>query len=211
MKSIPRMPLLVLLPFLLLPLACNSNNPATSAPVTVIIQQPSGTNPTPSPTSAPSTFIIWQNGTAGCYQGNCLIDQIFILVGGTTQVTGNALEWDSDSTYCNPGLYGGVSNQADVTAYANGHLQMDMKLGLSPASYNNIYVGSGVLYNLNLALLNTSSFTHVSVPLDLASAGPNLSLWNGPFVQIQLYCFGGGSFPASGPLLYLNNVEWTSN
>jgi len=210
MKYFHLMFLLVLPVLLSLPWACNSNNPVSSAPVTVILQQPSSSNPTPTATSAPTTFIIWQNGTAGCYQGNCLINQVFVGFSGTTQVTGNALEWDSDSTNCNTSANGGISNPVDATAYANGHLQLDLKPGLNPSSYTYITVGCGVPYSVNLALLSTSSFTHVSVPLDLTTVNPNLSLWSGLAIQITLNC-SGGNFPASGPLLYINNVEWTSN
>jgi hypothetical protein len=175
----------------------------------------SNSTPIPTPVPTPATFIVWQNGTAGCFLGNCLIGQVFVIPGGgdSLQTNGNNLELDSaSSSLCNPQYNGSVGNPINANGFVGGHLQMDMKLALSPASYGGISVGCINLYNLNLSLLNTSSFTHVLVPLDLPLPPVDLSTWYGSEFRINMGCPNGTTyFPTSGPLLYVNNIEWISN
>lgn len=189
-----------------------SVTPTSSNPAAVTVYYP---NPNPTP----SQFVIWQNGTLGCYNGDCLTAQIRLQTfndGPTTfQTTSNALEWDSNNSgICDPEFEAFLPGPENVNAYTKGHLQMDVKLALPPASYGGISVGCFDSYNLNLSLLSTTSFTHVSVPLDFPTlAYPyDYSIWSGVLFQVSIYCPGGPTYlPSTGPLLYVNNVMWTAN
>ena len=202
-------------------IGCTNSNLAPSALYPLPVQ-----TPIPVPTLVP--FVIWQNGTVGCYQGNCLLDLVRLstINGGPTtfQTNGNSLEWDSNgSNICNPSLTGYMNDPIDITPYLplNGHLQMDIKLALTTASYGSIYIRydnfTGNLgYALNLSLLSSTSFTHVSVPLFFFQSIPPtynyFSEWTGNVFEIDLNCPNGPTyFPNSGPLLYVNNIQWTAN
>ena len=220
----------------ILPAACTSNNANPAGPVTLVLQQsanftntptPPPTNtPSPTATAAPVTFTIWQNGLEGCFQGNCLIGQVYgVGAGGpvTTFASGNNLEVDSTvSGNCDNVIELTVGGPIDATAFTNGHLQFDLKLGIAPSSFGSIYVSEAgpfvptnlcPEYGLNLSLLSTSSFTHVSVPTNFFNLGvTSLNTWREPVFYLEMFCPNGSVyFPSSGPLLYLNNIEWTSN
>lgn len=203
--------LALLAPLALLPLACNSNNPTAAGPVTLVLQQPAGSNPTATTTP----FMIWQNGTADCFQGNCVTYQDTVSITGQVsfQVSGNNLELDSATATCwNGDLIGYLPNPCNATGYTDGHLQMDVKLGLSPATYGAITLGTFYASNvLDPTKLSSSSFTHVSVPTNIFLI-PTPMNFGGTLFDIEVSTPNPSIyFPNASPLIYINNVEWTAN
>jgi hypothetical protein len=181
------------------------------------------TSPTPSatatatPTVTPSPVVtlvqvIWQNGTTGCWGGNCATGGITIQdsVNWSAHATvSNAMQWTWTTpsgvfNYFQPTFT--LQNAQDMSAYANGHLQFDVKLGQPVGNYSSIAVSTyngGSSMSLNLASVNNTSFTTVSFPLaTLGTNGTGLMFTTVTFTSNQV----GGNV-----LIYFNNIEWTSN
>jgi hypothetical protein len=152
--------------------------------------------------------MIWQNGTAGCWGGNCGTGGITIsdLKSWSTYTTvSNTMEWTvtvGGFNYFEPTF--SLQNSQNQSAFANGHLQFEVELGQPVANYSaiTIFAMGGSNVNLNLASLSNSSFTTVTVPL--ATLGTNGSGLMSTEIQFNANQSDGAV------LIYFNNVEWTT-
>jgi len=152
--------------------------------------------------------VIWQNGTNGCWGANCGTGSITIhdTENWSTYTTvSSAMEWTvtvGGFNFFEPTF--SLQNSQNQSAFANGHLQFDVKLGQPVANYSAITVfamgGSNV--NLNLATLNNTSFTTVAIPL--ATLGTNGTGLMSTDIQFTANQSNGAV------LIYFNNIEWTT-
>ncbi|HTB21083.1 MAG TPA: hypothetical protein VK914_00080 [bacterium] len=166
-------------------------------------------SPTPSATATPVTQIIWQNGTAGCWGGDCANGGVLIrdAVNWSTYTTASsAMEWTvtvGGFDYFEPSF--SLQNPQNQSAFANGHLQFDVELGQPTSNYGaiTVFAMGGSNMSLNLASVNDTSFTTVSFPLaTLGTNGTGLLS-----VEVQF----NTSQPLNAAIIYLNNIQWISN
>jgi hypothetical protein len=171
--------------------------------------------PRAQPTAVPGgptqtqTLVIWQNGTAGCWAGNCGTGGILIQDAehwSTYTTVSNAMEW-----YVTVGGFDffeptfSLQNSQNQSAFANGHLQFGVELGQAASNYSaiTIFAMGGSSVNLNLASLNNTSFTTVAIPLaTLGTNGTGLMSTDIQFNSVQA---------VNAELIYFNNIEWTPN
>jgi hypothetical protein len=124
----------------------------------------------------------------------------------TYETTSNAMEWYvtvGGFSYFEPEFT--LQNSQSQSAYANGHLQFDVKLGQPASAYDYItlYAMGGSNVGLNLASVNDTSFTTVSFPL--ATLGTNGTTLMNMYIQFN------ATQADNAVMIYVNNVEWTSN
>ena len=152
--------------------------------------------------------VIWQNGTAGCWGGDCGTGGITIqdLEHWSTYTTvSSAMEWTvtvGGFNFFEPTF--SLQNSQNQSAFANGHLQFDVKLGQPVGNYSSITIFGmgGSNFPLNLASLSNSSFTTVAIPLaTLGTNGTGLMSTDIQFTTNQT---------VNSILIYFNNVEWTT-
>jgi hypothetical protein len=157
----------------------------------------------------PITQSIWQNGTTGCWAGNCGTGGISIQDAehwSTFATVSNAMEWTvtvGGFNFFEPTF--SLQNSQNQSAFANGHLQFDVELGQAVSNYSaiTIFAMGGSNVNLNLATLSNTSFTTVTIPLStLGTNGTGLMSTDIQFNATQ---------SVGAVLIYFNNVEWTSN
>lgn len=153
--------------------------------------------------------MIWQNGAPGCWGGNCGSGGILIRdsVDWSTYTTvSNAMEWYvtvGGFDYFEPMFT--LQNTQNQGAYANGHLQFDVKLGQPASNYSaiTIFAMGGSNMSLNLSSVNDTSFNTVSFPLaSLGTNGTGLMSAEIQFNAVQ---------SVNSVVIYFNNIEWTSD
>jgi hypothetical protein len=118
------------------------------------------------------------------------------------------------------GLLMGVLNgrYVDTKSYfPNGHVQFDIRLEQPLTFFASACLsGQGSSYCIPLASLNTTAFTHVSVPLSSLYTAANIYVpncfycINEPLYLDVLYA-ASVTLPFSGPILTIDAVQWTSN
>ena len=172
-----------------------------------------GSSTSSSPTPTPTAQVIWQNGALGCWAGNCSTGGMAISDQGVTHRTtvSNTLEIDGMPQSGSGVLFGSwftkiqLLNTENQNGYANGHLEFDIMLGQPASAYAGIGVSAGNgcpnWVQLSPGSLSQSSFTHISVPL------PTCTI-NYPTLFVVTLT---GTSATSLPVLYLNNIEWTTN
>jgi len=172
---------------------------------------PAGPSGSPTAVVTPTPQIIWQNGTVGCWGGNCTTGGLTIGDVVTPYLTtgSNTLEFYFNNSSQNPANLEPSFKTQNVqvkTAYTNGHLQFDIELGQSASLYSsiNVAIGSGWT-TLNLSALSASSFTHISIPFT-SMGGVSSATYLALFLVDMTTNTG-----ASTPYVYFNNVEWTPN
>ncbi len=206
-------------------------SPTYSTSPTVTVSPTITSTPTISPTPTPVVEqIIWKQGSAGTWFGNALT--IVPVSSGTTLSTVNVLDpiagdgwsWQVGSTGSQPvitdnepAVYFTSATTSDATSYfTSGHIQFDVLLNQPATSgylaippFMRIYFGAVAgstanYYEVNLASLNTSTFTHVSIPIS------SFTLGGGPFqYQVMTPFYLVMNIAGSGPIATFGNIRWT--
>ena len=158
----------------------------------------------------PDAQIIWQNGVFGCWLGDCATGAIGVATQtlSTTTKTSATNMWEIDplcsSTGCsgNGGVVLTLTNAKDMSNYAHGHLEFDITLGsnVSALRVSSCEFNCNSTTALDIGSLSTSRSTHITVPL--AGALDNLAVFT-------LGWYATSS--PNAPIVYLNNIKWTTN
>jgi hypothetical protein len=193
------------------PSATDTSSATLTSTVTSTFTPTSTITPTATATPTPQVQLIWQNGTAACWGGNCATGGITIqdkVFWSTYTTVSNAMEWYvtvGGFNYFEPAFT--LQNAQDQSAYAGGHLQFDVKLGQPASNYSAITIFAmgvgGSNMSLDLASVNNSSFTTVSFPLaTLGTNGTGLMSTEIHFTSVQ---------NPGAVMIYFNNIQWVSN
>jgi len=192
-----------------------------------------GKNP-PGPNDGPVTIQVYKNGVFALWGGNYL--QTSTVGSGISDDTASsvpdALTGDTSaleliqtntsggavtSVY---GLYALDTYSApapvDMSAYyPAGHLQFDLKLGMTPGVGGITYLavmgsasGQTITFALNTSDYNTTSFVHVSVPVASAYPPSSVSTLVNDAFSISYRETPNGT---NQPVLYLDDIKWTTN
>lgn len=179
-------------------------------------------NPLEPSSSVPGPMVLYKNGTYEGWFGEAVNPSLSGNASGSfSNATGVTDTATGDTTAllvdvglldssCSAGpayfqISGGIGERA--SAYSNGHLQFDAMLGPN-------YVGSGFVIGINVpsgnvcqssqndvtvssSTLNSSTFTHVSIPISSLSA--NVSDVGTPLNLMATTD------------IYLDNIQWTAN
>ncbi|MFI5257338.1 MAG: hypothetical protein ACHQRK_08770 [Gemmatimonadales bacterium] len=172
-----------------------------------------GSSASSGPTPTSTTQVIWQNGALGCWASNCGTGGMTISDQFTTHriTASNTLEIDGMPQSGSGVQFGSwltrikLLNTENQSGYAGGHLQFDIMLAQPASAYAGIGVSTGngcpnwVL--LSPGSLSQTGFTHISVPLSTCTI-------NYPTLFVVTLT---GNAASSLPVLYFNNIEWTTD
>jgi hypothetical protein len=157
---------------------------------------PTTASATPTP-SGPVTQVIWQNGSVGCWGGNCGTGAINTNFNGCVEmVTGTqTLEIYTTGPVLSGSYQYNLQNAQSLAAFANGHVLFSIMLAQPASSYTSLYVGgSGGSENLNISTLSNS----------VELTGSTTAIF-----EVGFSLFGANLSGES--IFYINNIEFTSD
>jgi hypothetical protein len=167
----------------------------------------------PQPTPGPQ--VLWKNGIAGAMLGKsvtaftitpCSVSNVVVTdnVTGDTTTLRVATTSLSNTAY----VFVGAANTGPypvMAPFQNGHISFDMRIELPASSFTEIFLGSPK-YSLTPGSFNTSTFTHVVLPV---TAKRPVGDTDSDTTYFELI-FGLTS-NVNGAIATLNDVRYTAN